>query len=70
MPFAESTIRLLLRDLEDDGWIEMLSTGEDRRIRSFHLTEKFLQMRAEWLLEAEKLLLDTSSQPSNSSLTN
>lgn len=56
MPYAESTIRLLLRNMEDDGWIEMPWNEEDRRVRRFVLTEKFHRKKQEWLEEVASIL--------------
>lgn len=66
MPYAESTIRLLFRNLESDGWIEMPRNQDDKRVRQFVLTEKFHQKREEWLLEVSKIL-STSSEPDRQS---
>ena len=56
MPYAESTMRLLFRNLESDGWIEMPRNQEDKRVRRFVLTEKFLQKREEWLRVVSEIL--------------
>lgn len=56
MPYAESTMRLLFRNLESDGWIEMPRRHEDKRVRQFVLTEKFYQKRDEWLMAATEIL--------------
>ena len=66
MPYAESTMRLLFRNLESDGWIEMPRNQDDKRVRQFVLTEKFHQKREEWLLEVSKIL-STSSEPDRQS---
>lgn len=58
MPFAESTIRLLLRDLENDGWIEMKSLDKDKRIKGFLLTDKFCHLRDEWLQEIRSIICE------------
>ncbi len=49
MPYAESTIRLLFRNLEEDGWIELPKGHVDQRFRSFIPTEKFHRKVDEWL---------------------
>ena len=49
MPYAESTIRLLFRNLEEDGWIELPKDLLDRRFKSFIPTEKFHKKVDEWL---------------------
>lgn len=56
MPYAESTMRLLFRNLENDGWIEMPRNEVDKRVRKFVLTDKFLQKQAEWLKTVELIL--------------
>jgi DNA-binding MarR family transcriptional regulator len=49
IPYAESTIRLLFRNLEEDGWIELPKDRVDQRFRSFVPTEKFNKKVDEWL---------------------
>jgi len=49
VPYAESTIRLLFRNLEEDGWIELPKDQIDRRFKSFVATEKFHKKVDEWL---------------------
>lgn len=49
VPYAESTIRLLFRNLEEDGWIELPKGHVDQRFRSFVPTEKFHRKIDEWL---------------------
>lgn len=49
VPYAESTIRLLFRNLEEDGWIELPKDRVDQRFRSFVPTEKFHRKVDEWL---------------------
>lgn len=49
IPYAESTIRLLFRNLESDGWIELPKGHVDQRFRSFVPTEKFHRKVDEWL---------------------
>lgn len=64
MPYAESTMRLLFRNLESDGWIEMPRRGEDKRIRQFVLTDKFHQKKTEWLEAVQAILTgDLSAEP-------
>ena len=60
MPFAESTMRLLFRNLESDGWIEMPRNEEDKRVRRYVLTEKFHLKREEWLRVASEILSTSS----------
>jgi hypothetical protein len=56
MPYAESTMRLLFRNMESDGWIEMPNKAGDRRVRQFVLTDKFHQKRDEWLRVASDII--------------
>jgi DNA-binding MarR family transcriptional regulator len=58
MPYAESTVRLLLRKLENDGWIQVIKFEKDKRMRNFKLTDQFLIKRAEWLCVIENILLE------------
>jgi hypothetical protein len=41
LPFSEKTLRLLLRELESDGWIEMSVKSHDQRHRDIVATHKF-----------------------------
>ncbi len=49
MSCAESTTRLLLRNLESDGWIHLSKDAQDQRLKEFQATEKFNAMVLEWL---------------------
>jgi DNA-binding MarR family transcriptional regulator len=49
MNCAESTTRLLLRNLEADGWITLPRLSMDERFKGFQLTDKFLSRIDEWL---------------------
>lgn len=49
MNCAESTTRLLLRNLESEGWIILPRQGKDERFKSFSLTDKFLSRIDDWL---------------------
>jgi hypothetical protein len=49
MHYAESTIRLLFRNLENGGWIAMPGNELDKRACSFVLTEKFLRKQEKWV---------------------
>jgi hypothetical protein len=49
MHCAESTTRLLLRNLEADGWITLPRLDVDERFKGFRLTDKFLNRIDEWL---------------------
>lgn len=49
MNCAKSTTRLLLRNLESEGWIILPRQGKDERFKSFSLTDKFLSRIDDWL---------------------
>ncbi len=55
MPYAESTIRHLLRQLEIDGWVEVSRVVTDKRSRQIDLTPKL--SGSDWM---PHLTLDTS----------
>lgn len=59
MPYAESTVRLLLRDLESDGWIRVSRQESDKRIRKFLLTEKFNEKQNEWIKTIDRILSES-----------
>ena len=46
---SESTTRLLLRNLEEDGWIEVVKSGLDRRHKSFRRTQKLDTKICDWV---------------------
>ena len=48
MPCAESTTRLLFRNLERDGLIYLPRDRLDRRFREFQLTSKFETVLTDW----------------------
>ena len=48
MPCAESTTRLLFRNLEQDELIYLPRDQSDQRFREFKLTPKFQTVIAEW----------------------
>ncbi len=62
MPYAESTMRLIFRNLESDGWIEMPRNKVDKRVRRFVLTEKFHQKRDEWLKVVSEILSNQTDE--------
>jgi len=62
MPFAESTVRLLLRNLERDGWIKNPQEVVDNRTKQYELTEKFIKKREEWLVQVNKILMNNEDQ--------
>ena len=49
MRCAESTTRLLFRNLESDGWIVLPRDPKDNRFREFQLTEKFIDLVTRWV---------------------
>lgn len=65
MPYSESTLRLLFRNLESDGWLEMPRKGVDRRIKHFVLTDKFNRKKDEWLQVLEGILQSEWSMDGN-----
>jgi len=56
MPYAESTIRLLFRNLEEDGWVELRKHLVDQRIKTFVPTQKFSVVVDEWLEHVDECL--------------
>jgi hypothetical protein len=55
LPYSEKTLRLLLRDLENNGWIAIVGKAKDMRYREITLTKKFLNFLDSWLLKNESL---------------
>lgn len=53
LPYAESTIRLLIRNLEDDGFIIMPKDQEDNRFRVLIPTPKFQNLIENWNKQIE-----------------
>ena len=49
MKCAESTTRLLFRNLESDGWIVLPRDPRDNRTKDFQLTEKLRNTIDKWL---------------------
>ena len=58
MPCAESTTRLLFRNLEQDGLIYLPRDQSDQRFREFQLTLKFQTVIAEWEAFIESVWVD------------
>ena len=58
MSCAESTTRLLLRNLESDGWIRLFRDAKDQRLKEFEPTEKFNRVVMEWLRVVVPLLIE------------
>ena len=48
IPYAESTLRLLIRNLEDDGYIVMPKDQQDNRTRVLIPTPKFQSLVKKW----------------------
>lgn len=48
MPATESTVRIHLRKMQQDGWIEVNRKDGDERTRELVLTDKFIKIRDEW----------------------
>ncbi len=60
MKCAESTTRLLFRNLEADGWLLLPRNSSDQRFREFQLTDKFHRCVDEWLTVASTLTSSTN----------
>ncbi len=58
MSCAESTTRLLLRNLESDGWIRLFRDTNDQRLKELQPTEKFNSLVMEWLRCVVPLLIE------------
>lgn len=58
MPYSESTVRLILRQLEADGWIEAPRVVTDKRSRQIDLTQKFIDKQEEWIRAIKDILLE------------
>lgn len=56
MPYSESTVRLLLRQLEEDGWIKCSRQASDNRSRQIDITAKFVEKQQEWLGAVTEIL--------------
>lgn len=48
LPFSERTLRLLLRELESDGWIEMPDKSNDQRHKDIVATHKLNMILESW----------------------
>ncbi len=62
MSCAESTTRLLLRQLESDGWIHLSRDAQDQRIKEFQPTEKFNALVIDWLRFVVPRLIEARDQ--------
>ena len=61
MKHSESTTRLLLRNLEEDGWLELTRSGTDGRYKCFKRTPKLDAKITEWTEYIQSCILSTSS---------
>lgn len=55
LPFSEKTLRLLLRELESDGWIEMPNKVIDSRHKDVIPTTKLNSILREWSAEIDSI---------------
>lgn len=53
LPYSEKTLRLLLRELENDGWIEMSKKKNDARFKDVTIKNKLLTAMNAWLKRIE-----------------
>lgn len=49
LPYSEVTIRVLLRQLEMDGWIQFPQKENDHRHKNIKITPKFEKKYTEWI---------------------
>ncbi len=57
LPYSEKTLRLLLRELENDGWIEMPKKKKDSRFKDVKVKIKLLTVMNAWLKKIELTFL-------------
>lgn len=62
LPCAESTARLLLRNLESDGWIRLSRDAKDERLKELQPTEKFNALVIAWLRFVIPRMLEARDQ--------
>jgi len=55
LPYSEVTIRVLLKHLETDGWIEFPNKKSDLRLKDILATEKFNQVFFQWINEIDSI---------------
>jgi hypothetical protein len=56
LPYSEVTIRVALKQLEAEGWLELPSAEGDLRIKNIVVTEKFNQIFCRWVTEIESIM--------------
>ena len=62
LPFSEKTLRLLLRELEGDGWIEMPSKSKDPRYKEIIPTPKLDAILKLWDLQVDLLFAQSQNR--------
>lgn len=60
LPYSEKTLRLVLRELEDDGWIKLSKKERDMRYREMTITPKFFYILNSWMEKIEQLAEKTT----------
>lgn len=55
LPFSEKTLRLLLRELESSGWIEMPNKTDDFRHKDIIPTAKLKSVLESWSIHIDSL---------------
>lgn len=61
LPYSEKTLRLLLRELENDGWIEMSKKKMDSRFKDVKIKNKLLTTMNAWLKKINSIFYFTPS---------
>lgn len=61
LPYSEKTLRLLLRELENDGWIEMSKKKMDSRFKDVKIKNKLLTTMNAWLKKINSIFYFTSN---------
>lgn len=59
LPYSEKTLRLLLRELENDGWIEMSKKKMDSRFKDVKIKNKLLTTMNAWLKKINSIFYFT-----------
>lgn len=65
LPYSERAIRLFLRNLQAEGWIEISTNPNDKRYKNLKLTEKFLESFKKYYQTHMKYMSDLVNQDSN-----
>lgn len=65
LPYSERSIRLYLRVLQNDGWIEITTSKKDKRLKNLKLTNKFINAFQKYYLIHIKYLSDLLDQNSD-----